>query len=76
MKLTDEQITAITAFGLLIMNEPDALLAVMSEDVLRSFSADVDKYLCTHVTDDTDMATPVINVLNAAIAQAVAEKLV
>lgn len=69
MKLTNEQIAAMTAYGLLIMNEPESLAAALPIDDLCSLSADIDKHLSPLVPDDSDMVTPILDVLRDALRQ-------
>jgi hypothetical protein len=68
--MTNEQIAAFTAFGLLLETERASLLHYLSGSELRSLAGDVQKYLSPQIEDEHDMVTPIVQVLLAAIAQA------
>jgi hypothetical protein len=69
MTLTNEQLTAFFAFGLLVMNEPEALLEKMSNSEIKEFAGEVDKYLSPFVSNEADVVSPVISILKEALNQ-------
>ena len=73
MTLTNEQLAAFLAFGMLVMNEPDALLESMSNKEIKEFASEVDKYLSPFVNEENDMVLPVVTILKEAIQQAKGE---
>jgi len=73
MTLTDEQLVAFLAFGLLIMSEPESLLVNMSRKELKEFAGEVDALLSPFVKEEADMVDPVVTILKEAIQQAKGE---
>jgi hypothetical protein len=69
MKLTNEQLVAFLAFGLLIMSEPESLLVNMSRKELKEFAGEVDDLLSPFVKEEMDMVEPVIAILKEALQQ-------
>lgn len=67
--MTEDQLVAFTAFGLMIINGPQDLLEVMSIDELTAFAAEVDKHLSPLVENDADIATPIVNILRKALKE-------
>jgi hypothetical protein len=67
--LTDEQLTAFIAFGLLIMHEPESLLVDMSRKQLKEFAGELDKYLSPLVNEELDVVSPIILTLKTALEQ-------
>ena len=73
MMLTNEQLVAFLAFGLLIMSEPDALLVNMSSKELEEFAGEVNDLLSPFVKEEMDVVEPVVAILKEAIQQAKGE---
>lgn len=73
MTLTNEQLVAFLAFGLLIMSEPESLLVNMSRKELKEFAGEVDDLLSPFVKEEMDMVEPVVAILKEAIQQAKGE---
>lgn len=69
--MTNEQLAAFTAFGLLVAdpNNHEEMLEFFSAEELDQLVEDTQKYLFPLVDDDHDMVTPVVAVLREAIAQ-------
>lgn len=63
MKLTDGQLAAFTAFGLLLMYEEQTLLNSMTENELAELTAIVGNFVSPLISDDEDMVTPIVRVL-------------
>jgi len=73
MTLTNEQLVAFLAFGLLIMSEPESLLVNMSRKELKEFAGEVHDLLSPFVKEEADMVNPVVTILKEAIQQAKGE---
>lgn len=73
-KLTNAQMTALVAFGLVVLDSPDSLLDTMSREEVKALAADMDKYLSPLVGDDEDVITPMVTILREAIEQIKAEQ--
>jgi len=67
--MTNEQLLAFLAFGLIVMNEPESLLENMSNSEIKDLANDVDKYLSPFVNDDQDMVAIIVKVLKDAVMQ-------
>jgi hypothetical protein len=68
-KLTNEQLAAFTAFGLIIANDPSGLLEFISKREAKELAANVDAYLSPLVQDNEDMVTPLVIILRNAIEE-------
>jgi hypothetical protein len=75
MKLTDGQLAAYTALGLLIMYEEQTLLAYMTEDELVALTEATAKVLNPLVNEDEDLVSPLVRVLRSAMIDAIAQDL-
>lgn len=73
-KLTNAQMTALVAFGLVVLDSPDSLLDTMSRQEIKELAADIDKYLSPLVGDDAVVITPLVTILREAIEQIKAEQ--
>lgn len=73
-KLTNEQLAAFTAFGLIIANDPSDLLEFISKREAKELAANVDAYLSPLVPDNEDMVTPIVTILRNAIEEAKANQ--
>jgi len=67
--MTNEQLLAFLAFGLIVMNEPESLLENTSNSEIKDLANDVDKYLSPLVNDDQDMVAIIVKVLKDAVMQ-------
>lgn len=66
-KLTNEELSAFIAFGLIVASSPKDLLANMSITQVQELAGDLDKYLSPLVDDGADVVSPLVLVLKAAV---------
>ena len=75
MKLTDGQLAAFTALGLLIMHEEQTLLEYMSEDELGALTTATSQILSPLVKEDEDLVSPLVRLLRSAMIDVIAQDL-
>ena len=66
-KLTNEELSAFIAFGLIADTSPKDLLVNMSLTEVKELACELDKYLIPLVDDNSDVVSPIVLVLKAAI---------
>ena len=72
MKLTDGQLAAYVALGLLIMHEEQTLLTYMTEDELGALTEATFKILSPLVKEDEDLVSPIVRLLRSGMIDAIA----
>ena len=75
MKLTDGQLAAFTALGLLLMYEEQTLLEYMTEDELTALVTATTKFLSPLVSEDEDLISPLVRLLRSGMLDVVAQDL-
>jgi hypothetical protein len=66
-KLTNEELSAFIAFGLIADTSPKDLLTNMSLTEVSKLAGELNKYLSPLLDDDADVVSPIVTVLKAAI---------
>jgi len=66
-ELTNEELSAFIAFGLIADTSPKDLLTNMSLTQVQELAGELDKYLSPLVDDDADVVSPIVLVLKAAV---------
>lgn len=67
LPLTNEELSAFIAFGLIADTSPKDLLADMSLTQVKELAGELDKYLSPLLDDGADVVSPIVTVLKAAI---------
>lgn len=75
MKLTDGQLAAFTALGLLLMYEEQTLLAYMTEDELGALTEATAKFISPLVSEDEDLVSPLVRLLRSGMINVIAQDL-
>lgn len=75
MKLTDGQLAAFTALGLLLMYEEQTLLEYMTEDELTALVTATTKFLSPLISEDEDLISPLVRLLRSGMLDVVAQGL-
>lgn len=75
MKLTDGQLAAFTALGLLLMYEEQTLLEYMTEDELTALVTATTKFLSPLVSEGEDLISPLVRLLRSGMLDVVAQDL-
>ena len=75
MKLTDGQLVAFTALGLLLMYEEQTLLAYMTEDELGALTEATAKFISPLVSEDEDLVSPLVRLLRSGMINVIAQDL-
>lgn len=65
--LTNEEMSAFIAFGLIADTSPKDLLVNMSLTEVKELASELDKYLSPLVGDEDDVVSPIVLVLKDAI---------
>ena len=75
MKLTDGQLAAFTALGLLLMYEEQTLLNYMTEDELVALTSATSKFINPLVSESEDLVSPLVRLLRSAMVNSIAQSL-
>lgn len=75
MKLTDGQVVAFTALGLLLMYEEQTLLAHMTDDELVALTNATSKFISPLVKEDEDLISPIVRLLRSGMIDVIAQDL-
>lgn len=73
MKLTDGQLAAFTALGLLLMYEEQTLLKHMTEDELVALTQATAKFISPLVSEDEDLVSPLVRLLRSGMINVIAQ---
>ena len=68
--MTNEQLSAFTALGLILEYSPESLAEVDDQKAFKLQVDEVVKYLSPQVADDEDVLTSIMEVLRGAVQEA------
>jgi hypothetical protein len=68
--MTNEQLSAFTALGLIIEYSPHSLAEAEDQEALKRQVDEVVKYLSPQVDDDEDVLSSIMEVLRGAVQEA------
>lgn len=68
--MTNEQLSAFTALGLILEYSPESLAEVDDQEAFKLQVDEVVKYLSPQVADDEDVLTSIMEVLRGAVQEA------